>query len=58
METPGRSDVKWDQFVLLLKITWQGGAPPPLPPIQPSRAPAPVSYYKMAAEAPPLLRTD
>lgn len=32
--------------------------PSPLPPIQPSRAPAPVSYYKMAAEAPPLLRTD
>lgn len=49
---------KWDQFVLLLKITWQDGAPPPLPlpPIQPCRAAAPVSYYKMAAQSPPPTR--
>lgn len=49
---------KWDQFVLLLKITWQDGAPPPLPlpPIQPCLAAAPVSYYKMAAQSPPPTR--
>lgn len=53
-----RSFGKWDQFVLLLKITWQDGAPPPLPlpPIQPCRAAAPVSYYKMAAQSPPPTR--
>lgn len=54
----GWSFRKWDQFVLLLKVTWKGEAPPPLPlpPIQPSRAAAPVSYYKMAAQAPPPTR--
>ncbi|KAK5914170.1 hypothetical protein CgunFtcFv8_008629 [Champsocephalus gunnari] len=32
METPwGGASVKWDQFVLLLKVTWQGEAPPPSP---------------------------
>lgn len=53
-----RSFRKWDQFVLLLKITWPDGGPPPLPlpPIQPCRAAAPVSYYKMAAQSPPPTR--
>lgn len=57
METPsgGGAWEDGDPLVLLLKITWQAEAPPPLPlpPIQPSRAAAPVSYYKMAAKAPP-----
>lgn len=57
METPsgGGASQDGDPLVLLLKITWQAEAPPPLPlpPIQPSRAAAPVSYYKMAAKAPP-----
>lgn len=65
METPGsgreveRCEVGPVCFVVEGHMARWGSAPlPPLPPIQPCRAPAPVSYYKMAAEALSLMRTD
>lgn len=59
METVRRSMGKWDSFVCYWRSRGQPKLSPPLPPWpnQASRAAAPVSYYKMAAKAPPSTRT-
>ncbi len=64
METPRGAGVERREvgpvcFVIEGHVArWSSSPLPPLPPIQPSRAAAPVSYYKMAAEAPPPTRTS